>query len=189
MPPNTVKTLRDLIYWQYASLVAESGGPDYNNHDYITDRFRQLQCGEMNWTGSIMDYLREAGHENECIFCGSRDSLSVDYLIPMNRGGQDTVDNTVLSCSRCNQSRSDLAVYEWFAMEGKKDLPGTVEGKYLKLLFDMHAQIGTLDYGSDSLNTLCDICEVGYLCNETRLTVHCLESVLRTGRRKVSENP
>ena len=26
MPPNAVKTLRDLLYWQYAKLISESTG-------------------------------------------------------------------------------------------------------------------------------------------------------------------
>jgi hypothetical protein len=107
----------------------------------------------------------------------------------LNRGGQDTGDNTVLACRKCKQSKKDLGIYEWFNLEGKEKLPGLVEGKYLKLLFDMHDQTGTLDMGSDSLDTLCTMCEVGYLCNETKLTVHCLESVLKTGRRKASPNP
>lgn len=52
MPPAAVKTVRDLLHWQYAKLIARSAGYD-KNYGFIMERFKKLQSGEVNWSGSI----------------------------------------------------------------------------------------------------------------------------------------
>lgn len=39
---------------------------------------------------------------NTCQYCGSTRNLTIDHLIPRCRGGQDTWENILLACSRCN---------------------------------------------------------------------------------------
>jgi hypothetical protein len=178
MPPSAVKTVRDLIYWQYSKLISEAAGYGKKNYRFIMSRFKGLQSGDINWSGSIREYIIEREKENECIYCGKKGSLSIDHLIPRNRGGPDIGDNAVMACKSCNSSKSDKGVYEWFSVQKKDELPRIVEGKYLKLLYDLHKRNGTLNKGADTIQELCDICEVGYLCDETKFTVYCLESVL-----------
>ena len=56
---------------------------------------------------------------------------------------------------------------------------GIAEGKYLKVLQEMHSERGTLDVDRATIERLCEQCEIGYLCPEkAALTVYCLESVL-----------
>lgn len=38
----------------------------------------------------------------ECQYCGCRDDLTFDHLIPRSRGGQTTWQNIVTACSPCN---------------------------------------------------------------------------------------
>lgn len=40
--------------------------------------------------------------DHKCQYCGSTRSLTIDHLVPRCRGGQDTWDNLLLACSRCN---------------------------------------------------------------------------------------
>lgn len=148
----------------------------------IMDRFKKLQNGEIVWSGSIREYIRELERENECIYCGNHESLSIDHLIPKNRGGPDIGDNAVLACRGCNSSKGHKGVFEWFGLQKKDTLPRIVEGKYLKLLYELHEKNGILEKGVNTLQELCDICTVGYLCEETKFTVFCLESVLEKGR-------
>ena len=84
-----------------------------------------------------------------------------------------------MACKSCNSSKGDRGVFEWFGLERKDKLPRIVEGKYLKLLYELHGKNRTLGKGIDTLHELCEICEVGYLCEETKFTVFCLESVLK----------
>jgi hypothetical protein len=171
-----VKTVRDLLYWQYAKLIARSAGYD-KNYGFIMERFKKLQSGEVNWSGSIREYIKEQEVAGRCIYCGSTAGLSVDHLIPRARGGLESGDNAVTACKACNSSRGDKGIYEWYRLEGRDDVPRIVEGKYLKELFALHEKIGTLGVDRKGLERLCKDCRPGYLCEETALTVYCLESV------------
>ena len=97
----------------------------------------------------------------------------------MARGGPDIADNAIVAYGGCNSSKGDKGVYEWFGLLHKDEVPRVAEGKYLKLLHPMHEGMGTLDAGRADLERLCRDCEVGYLCEESKLTVYCLESVMR----------
>jgi 5-methylcytosine-specific restriction endonuclease McrA len=37
--------------------------------------------------------------------CGSRERLEYDHIIPVSRGGSNTVRNIELRCERCNRSK------------------------------------------------------------------------------------
>jgi hypothetical protein len=176
LPPAAVKTVRDLLYWQYAKLIARSAGFD-KNYGFIMERFKKLQSGEVNWSGSIREYIKERDVTGECIYCGGKTGLSVDHLIPRSRGGSESSDNAVMACMACNSSRGDKGIYEWYELEGRNEVPRIVEGKYLKELYALHERRGTLDVGRKGLERLCKDCRPGYLCKETALTVYCLESV------------
>jgi 5-methylcytosine-specific restriction endonuclease McrA len=179
MPPSAVKTIRDLIYWQYGKLISESAGAGKKQYAFIMNRYKELQSGQIGWSGAIREYIREREMPNQCVYCGSQEHLSVDHLIAQNRNGPDIPENAVMACRTCNSSKGDKGVYEWFKKDRRDEIPRIAEGKYLKLLYKLHEEKGTLDSGRENLQTLCDGCEVGYLCEESVLTVYCLESVLR----------
>ena len=44
----------------------------------------------------------------ECQYCGDREDLTFDHLIPRSRGGQTTWDNVVAACSTCNLRKGGL---------------------------------------------------------------------------------
>lgn len=179
MPPPAVKTIRDLIYWQYAKIISESAGAGKKQYAFVMNRFKKLQSEEIEWSGSIREYIREREMPNQCIYCQSTKDLSYDHLISRNRGGPDIADNVVMACKNCNSSKCDKGVYEWFKIDRRYDVPRVVEGKYLKLLYKLHLEIGTLDAGRIDIERLCNGCELQYLCKEPTLTVYCLESILR----------
>jgi hypothetical protein len=182
MPPAAVKTIRDLIFWQYAKLISESAGEGKANYGFIMNRFKSLQSGKLVWSGSIREFLKEREVAGSCVYCGAKGSLAVDHLIPRSRGGPDSGDNAVMACRTCNSSKGDKGVYEWFGLEGRDAVPRVAEGKYLKLLFTLHETGGTLDIDRKRLPQLCGHCEQGHLCTEgTQLSVYCLESVLMKG--------
>jgi len=176
MPPAAVKTIQDVIYWQYAKLIARSAGQD-KKFGFIMDRFKKLQSEEISWSGSIREYIREQEVSGQCIYCGSKKDLSVDHLIPRARGGPESGDNAVTACKACNSSRGDKGIYEWFELDRRDEVPRVVEGKYLKELYALHERKGTLDVDRKGLERLCKDCRPSYLCKETALTVYCLESV------------
>ncbi|MEA2030831.1 MAG: HNH endonuclease [candidate division Zixibacteria bacterium] len=45
---------------------------------------------------------------NRCQYCGSlRGPMTVDHVIPKTMGGQDSWDNLVCACSKCNNKKGD----------------------------------------------------------------------------------
>jgi hypothetical protein len=177
MPPSAVKTIRDLIYWQYGKIISDSAGAGKKQYAFVMERFKKLQSGEIVWSSAIREYVKEHEKENQCIYCGAKDHLSLDHLIPRVKGGPDITDNAVIACKSCNSSKSDTCIYEWFGIKRKDDIPRIAEGKYLKLLYHLHEAHNTLDIGRSYLKQLCDLCTPKCDCNRT-LSVYCLESII-----------
>jgi len=42
-----------------------------------------------------------------CVKCGSRENLEYDHIIPLSKGGSNTVRNIELLCEKCNREKSD----------------------------------------------------------------------------------
>jgi 5-methylcytosine-specific restriction endonuclease McrA len=56
-----------------------------------------------------MIYKRD-GHS--CQYCGSTRNLTIDHVIPRSKGGQDTWENLVSCCDKCNVSKGDKYLRE-----------------------------------------------------------------------------
>jgi len=182
MPPAYVRTIREEILYEYAKLISRSAMGNIN-YGFVSDRFKKLKSDEISMSGTIREWEREQELPRTCVFCGATEDLSTDHLIPRNRGGDDCADNLVLSCRSCNSSRGDKGVFEWLGLDKKDELHRLVAGKYLKELYKVHEQAGTLNMDKTQINALCQACPLPKVCEEwesvTKLTCFCLESVLK----------
>jgi 5-methylcytosine-specific restriction endonuclease McrA len=60
---------------------------------------------------SRKNILRRDGHR--CQYCGRSDvSLTVDHVVPKARGGDETWENLVAACVRCNNAKGDRTPVE-----------------------------------------------------------------------------
>lgn len=41
----------------------------------------------------------------KCGYCGSREKLTLDHIIPISKGGRSTWENLVTCCSKCNSKK------------------------------------------------------------------------------------
>lgn len=49
-----------------------------------------------------------------CQYCDSpAPDGDVDHILPLSKGGRDSLDNLVWSCQRCNREKHDKTLYEW----------------------------------------------------------------------------
>lgn len=55
-----------------------------------------------------------------CFFCGEfieREFRTIDHLISLAKGGDDSEDNMVVSCSQCNTEKADLDINEYIKLK------------------------------------------------------------------------
>lgn len=138
-----ISTIGNLLYWSYANLAmavtaVKNQATTYNRlHFMIRSKlFKGLQCKTMN-VGSLVDDERlKLILPQACNYCGSRQFLSIDHLIPKNLGGKDKGENIVWACRACNSSKSDNDVLEWLAKKGQ--FPSLyLLRRYLKILIEI----------------------------------------------------
>ena len=164
MPPKHVRTIRQLIYWQYAEPIAKAAGVE-RNYGFITSRYKKLLSGEMKWSSSLRDHIKELEQGSVCAYCGSTAVLSADHIIPVSRAGVDpritklleSADNCVCACRKCNSSKGDKDAFEWFGQERVGEIPKLVLSKFLKLAYDIHETQGTLDLKDPNMDGVLDI--------------------------------
>jgi len=187
MPPPAIKTVGDLIFWQYAKIISDSAGMGKRNWGFVMTKFKQLQGGEIFWN-SIREYVKEREKKDECIFCGGRTSLTIDHLLPRSLNGPDDEKNVIWVCLRCNSSKGARRVYEfWTIREGlegaKYDVPRIVEGKYLKFLYETLKGKSMLNFAIDDIKgQICPRCDLNSLCirenSVGKLSPLCLDGII-----------
>ena len=178
MPPGAVKSIRDLIFWQYAKIISESAGAGKKNYGFVMNRFKKLQSSEIVWSTSIREYIKEREKLDECIYCGAKTDLTLEHILPKCCGGPDSPDNSVWICKSCNSRKGGKRLYEYYELDNRYDLPRIAEGKYLKLLYSLHEKKRTLNV--TDVKQLCAKCDLQNKCpKKAKLTVYCLEGVFR----------
>ena len=50
----------------------------------------------------------------ECAYCGSKDKLTIDHIVPKAKGGVDFTKNLLCACHKCNQDKSYTPMEDWY---------------------------------------------------------------------------
>ena len=167
-PRKLVKTVRDLIYWYYAELIARSAGFK-DNYGFVISRYKMLKSGEMKWSSSIRDHEKEWEQGKVCVYCGATEKLTLDHIIPSSRAGVDprvvslldSEDNCVWACKECNCSKSNRDIFEWYGKDRIDEIPKLVISKFLKLCYRLHETQGTLDLTDPNMDGVLNIYDLG----------------------------
>ncbi len=170
MPPKAVKTVRDLIFWRYARLIARSAGMD-EQFGFIMKTFKDLQTGKKHWSSVLREdslMIHENGH---CVYCGATEGLTWDHIIPRKIKAPHgcnvhEIHNVVECCKSCNSSKGGRDVFSWFGKERRNEVPRLVEGKLLKLLYECHSCRGTLESADLDSSGELDILDLGWIFHE-----------------------
>jgi hypothetical protein len=186
VPPAAVKTVKDLMYWQYAKIISGSAGIGKKEYGFIMERFKKLQKGDIFWN-EIREYVKEQERKGECIFCGKKEKLTMDHMFPSSLGGPDDEKNVAWVCKSCNSSKGKRRLYEFWTMtkglkSAKYDIPRIAEGKYLKLLYEAMRNAGMLGLDIEKIRLdVCPDCDLKDLCkkedSEGKLSPLCLDGV------------
>ena len=176
MPPAIIKTLRQIIYWQYAKIISNASGYGKENYKMVMSNWKRLCSGEIHWSTSVREWLKEKENPDVCIYCGEKKDLTTEHILPRCCGGEDIPENVVRVCKSCNSSKGGKRLYEWMGYKYRDDVNRIAEGKYLKYLYSIHEKNGTLDA---KVADLCEICNMRKTCERDgcmdKLTVYCIE--------------
>lgn len=187
MPPTAIKTVQEVIFWQYAKIIADSAGIGKKNWGFVMDRFQKLKQKEIFWN-EIREYVKEREKKDECIFCGSKTKLTMEHLFPQALNGPDTEKNIIWICQKCNSAKGKRRLYElWTIREGLKGakykVPRIAEGKYLKFVYEVLKSKGLLSKEIDEVKKeFCPDCDMKDLCvkekSEGKLSPLCLDGII-----------
>ena len=169
MPGRDKKTIRDVIWFQYAKLVARSAFklPDgheakKNCYGFIKNLFRELQADPKSWPTITREDKQLADAQKACAYCGSLKDLAREHLVPMSLLISDrcpscekiqAIYNHAWVCKSCNSQKGTMGLYEFFNVrmpDVRKFydfLPTPVEKKYLKTAYDCLQCASCLDSG------------------------------------------
>ena len=164
MPDREVRTLRDLIYYQYAKIVAKSAlGSDAKKQSYgfIKATFRQLRDDEKKWSEILREDRQLVEAERRCVYCGAENELQWEHIVPKSLLINERcpacdriqgIHNQIWACKTCNDRKWTKGLYHFFrelhpeAKSLSDTLPALLEKKYLKTIYYCHLCKGTLDW-------------------------------------------
>lgn len=146
----------ETIMYEYAKLIADRAieerdslapadrkGSEY--WSFVTHTFQKLRAGSLSPSTVLRENKRLVEAGGACAYCGAAQGLQWDHIIPVSRGGPNTIDNLLLACVACNRDKAARNPLEWAAARGlpRSHVPRLVMGKLLKLVLEEHRSRGT----------------------------------------------
>ena len=140
MPKKKRSTVKEYLYWSYANLAMAHTAvgrkqKEYDSFNYkIRARlFKGLIDGSMDIKTIFDDEKIKLASGQQCSYCGSENSLSLDHLFPKKLGGKDSGDNLIYACKSCNSSKGKKDLMEWMNFNDTFP-PLLILRRYLKLV-------------------------------------------------------
>jgi len=172
MPDREVKTVRDIIYYQYAKVIARSAFKEGDgkaakakHYGFIKQTFRALKSGEKKWSDVMREDWQLVEGPKACAYCSETTGLCKEHIVPRSLrikpecASCDTIQgihNQVWACSTCNSAKGAKGLYQFFKARNSDEkkyydlIPPILEKKYLKAMFMCHQCAGTLDRSDPS---------------------------------------
>ena len=143
--PRQFRTVRELIYWEYAKLIAGSAVNDRKAYSFVNFTYRRLVSEHLTPTDIVTENKALFSEGDTCAYCGNTSNLHWEHIIPRSKGGPESFDNLVRACESCNLSKAARDPYQWYAGEHIDNIPRVVLGKLLKLAFSAYSAVGVID--------------------------------------------
>jgi 5-methylcytosine-specific restriction endonuclease McrA len=61
----------------------------------------------------ILDKELKRLKQQPCFYCGSRENITIDHVIPLSRGGYDSIGNILPACLSCNSQKNSRFIMEY----------------------------------------------------------------------------
>jgi hypothetical protein len=133
LPDRDVRTIRDLIHYEYAKIIARSAFsvPDGtaakgSYYGFIKQTFRELQTGKKSWSEITREDWQFVQSEQRCIYCGSEIGLTKEHIVPRSISINDGcpacekiqgIHDQIWACKLCNSAKGDRGLYSAWKTE------------------------------------------------------------------------
>lgn len=142
MAQRKINTVREQIFWSYASLAmaraAVTKGRDKFDYSIREFQYKKFMQNDHEIRDFFEDEKEKQRTGSNCNFCGSPDFSTIDHIFPKILKGPGTADNLLPSCKKCNSSKGMRDFMEWNEARiksGEKYLPLMIIQRYLKLVY------------------------------------------------------
>jgi len=163
MPDKSVKTIRHLIYYQYAKIIGKSSfgsNAKKESYGFIKKTLNELITGQKIWSDITREDKQFIQSEKCCIYCSKDKNLEWEHIVPKSLKIKEecskcdkiqAIHNQVLACKECNIKKSNKGLYNFYKELFPNDkkfydkIPSLLEKKYLKTIYYCHECSNTLD--------------------------------------------
>jgi len=76
-------------------------------------RRRKARVKGASFVGLVDEAAIYELYNNCCVYCGSRDNLTLDHIVPLSKGGKHISENLLVACGSCNSSKGAKLLEEW----------------------------------------------------------------------------
>jgi 5-methylcytosine-specific restriction endonuclease McrA len=85
-----------------------------NNKEYMA-AYQRLRTARKrnNDSKTVTKKELQKLYQNNCFYCGSKNRIEIDHVIPLARGGRHAIGNLVAACKPCNASKQAKFIMEW----------------------------------------------------------------------------
>lgn len=154
----------DFLYYAYANLqmlhyCISNGLEKYDRTCYMIRAKAYKAYKEGRW--HIHDLLNEnvskIQQNDVCWYCGkamSPKQLTKDHVFPRSKGGDNNMDNIIMTCKACNSSKGNMDLFKWYAEVRKEWPPLNVIVHYMKNIYLYCADNDLFDKSFDELNNM-----------------------------------
>lgn len=156
--PFVQRQVEDIIFYYYAKLVIAPSAGFKGNYRFVIDAYKRLKSGEIRMSDYEREILHMAEAQNVCTFCASKcpDPQTV-HVVPRCFGIPPGMQNLVVVCKACANSKGEKDLLEWWCKDLKKardELPRVPFGMYLKIAYELHKLNFSLKKPCQSLESL-----------------------------------
>lgn len=119
----------ETLMYEYAKLIADRviedragqapasrNGTEY--WSFVSTTFKKLASGDITASAILRENKQLVAQRSCCAYCSAAADLQWEHIVPLSRGGPDTIDNLVLSCPRCNREKAARNPIEWYSARG-----------------------------------------------------------------------
>lgn len=90
---------------------------EYRNKEKQRCRVREATKEQRGYY-SLDEWYKVFAYFNcQCAYCGSSTSITKEHIVPLVKGGSNTIENIIPACLTCNCSKQDFELIEWYTKQ------------------------------------------------------------------------